>query len=102
MKIEEPLAKSPNRQVGVLSFQPTRSRQPVAVNPPTGRLGIFHSSLQETTALPVSKFPRTAVRVLSGQPTIAQTYDSRGRQAEMKDPQPAGWGIPELPRCRAL
>jgi hypothetical protein len=37
--------QSPNRQVGVLSRQPT-SRQPdLAPHPPTGRLGIFHASL---------------------------------------------------------
>src|SRR5882724_4545234 len=40
------LPQSPNRQVGDPSLQPTAPQQrTVSRNPPTGRLGILHSSL---------------------------------------------------------
>src|SRR6185503_643233 len=50
--------KSPNRQVGDLSLQPTRSDcdRP---NPPTGRLGILHFSLQGATA--IAQIPQPGV-----------------------------------------
>jgi hypothetical protein len=59
------LLKSPNRQVGDCSLQPTKkTRRETSSNPPTGRLGIVHSGLQ-------------------------RRRDARAPQI----PQPAGWGL---------
>src|SRR6185503_2083444 len=59
--------KSPNRQVGDLSLQPTRSDcdRP---NPPTGRLGILHFSLQGASRV-APESPNRQVGDLSLQPT---------------------------------
>src|SRR5262245_3782858 len=70
------LSKYPNRQVGDLSPQPTKGAQyGTLVNTPTGRLGIFHASLQkEPTRRHVSKSPNRQVGYLSRQPTKGAQY----------------------------
>src|SRR6185369_3495636 len=57
------IPKSPNREVGDRSFQPTKGAPTQFPNPPTGRLGIVHSSLQ------------------------------RRRDRGSQIPQPEGWGL---------
>src|SRR6185369_13003714 len=53
--------KSPNRQVGDCSFLPTsRCRHETLLNPPTGRLGIVHFSLQPTAAMTLFQIPQPA------------------------------------------
>jgi hypothetical protein len=90
--------ESPNRQVGDRSFLPTRqsrggSRIPQPAgwgsfipayktesrglpNPPTGRLGIVHSSLRSPLTFLIDSIGLAGVI-----------------SAGMNDPQPAGWGI---------
>src|SRR6185369_6937321 len=61
--------KSPNREVGDRSFQPTKDRCLHRVsNPPTGRLGIVHSSLQRSLPSPCLKSPNREVGDRSFQP----------------------------------
>jgi hypothetical protein len=102
--------KSPNREVGDRSFQPTReppSRlsqipQPggwgsfipaykrtafaTLSNPPIGRLGIVHSSLQENRLRDSLKSPNREVGDRSFQPT----REPSSRLSQI--PQPEGWG----------
>src|SRR6185503_14074937 len=53
--------KSPNRMVGDLSLQPTSAtRAHAATNPPTGRLGIFHSSLHQRPGHTPQQIPQPA------------------------------------------
>src|SRR6185295_2911112 len=53
------LFKSPNREVGDLSFQPTPRATPrPSSNPPTGRLGIVHSNLHRGRRLDPLQIPQ--------------------------------------------
>jgi hypothetical protein len=105
------LLKSPNREVGDRSFQPTRETrarlsqipQPgdwgsfipaykrdagkTFPNPPTGRLGIVHSGLQERRGQDFPKSPNREVGDRSFQPT----RETRARLSQI--PQPGGWGL---------
>ena len=63
----------------MLSLRPTGNGVPAPRNPPTGRLGIFHSSLKRRNA------------------TDWGNWTEAVDQANVKAPQPAGWGIWGIP-----
>ena len=111
--------ESPNRKVGVLSLQPTKEfgcharRAKEFPNPPTGRLGCFHFSLQRNAAatlgaLKNSQIPQPegwgnfhAGLRRNGSAHLAGFVLSRAG-ARVKHPQPPGWGIYENPAPAAV
>src|SRR6185369_4825223 len=92
------LFKSPNREVGDCSFQPTPRATPrLSSNPPTREVG--DRSFQPT--------PRATPRPSSNPPTgrlgIVHSSLHRGRRLDpLQIPQPGGWGFREQRRRSSL